>query len=88
METHGLGRESEMQATQTQQGLLSVLEARGLFFTFPMMGLVLGVWFGFFRLDLSSWNFSFHFPPCCAGHPCVGFVQKFCSGVPATERRG
>lgn len=52
-----------------------------------MMGLVFGVWFGFFRFDLSSCNFSFHFPPCCAGHPCVGFVQKFCFGMPL-QREG
>lgn len=36
-------QQREMQATQTQQGLHSVLEARGLFFTFPMVGLCL-VW--------------------------------------------
>lgn len=43
-----------MQATQTQQSLPSVQEARGLFFIFPTMvlclGLVLGGWFGFFSL--------------------------------------
>lgn len=57
----------EMQATQTQQGLPSVLEARGLFFVssdgLGFFGFAFGFWFGFFRLDLNIWNFSFHFPP-------------------------
>lgn len=52
------------------------------------------VWFygfGFFKLDLNSWIFSFLFPqhdspPSCAGCPSVEFVQMYCFGVPAAER--
>lgn len=59
-------QERVMWATQTQQVLHTVLEASELFFMFPMMSLsfhlVFGVWFGFFKFDLSSWNFSFLSP--------------------------
>lgn len=72
-----------MWATQTQQVLHSVLEARGLFFMSPVMGLsfylVFGVWFGFFKLNLNSWNFSFlspqhTFPPSLM--PMLGLCRS------------
>lgn len=62
-----------MQATQTQQSLHSVLEARGLFFMFQMLSLhlVFWVWFGFFKMDLNSQNFSFLSPPSMTFLPPV-----------------
>lgn len=72
-----------MQATQTQQGLHSVLEARGLIFMFPMMGSCL-VWT--FQIGSEQLEFQHSFPPACL--PPVldaGFVQH-CFGVPTAER--
>lgn len=54
-----------MQATQTQQSLHSVLEARGLFFMFPMMGLSLCLvfWVCFFQIGSEQPEFKLSFPP-------------------------
>lgn len=52
-----------MQATQTQQSLHSVLEARGLFFMFPMTGLSLVFWVCFFQIGSEQPEFKLSFPP-------------------------
>lgn len=54
-----------MQATQTQQSLHSVLEARGLFFMFPTTGLSLCLvfWFFFFQIGSEQPEFKLSFPP-------------------------
>lgn len=41
------------------QGVIFHVSNDGLGF----FGFAFGFWFGFFRLDLNIWNFSFHFPP-------------------------
>lgn len=78
-------QQREMQATQTQQRLHSVLEARGLFFMFPMMGLCL-VWI--FRIGSEQLEFQLSFSPACLPFPLcdAGFVQEHCFSVPTTER--
>lgn len=70
-----------MQATQTQQSLHSVLEARGLFFMFLMTGLSLCLvfWVCFFQIGSEQPEFKLSFPqhdfpPSCARRPSVGFV--------------
>lgn len=78
-------QQREMQATQTQQGLPSVLEARGLFFTFPVVGLCL-VWI--FRIGSEQLEFQLSLSPACLPFlPCFArFVQEHCFGVPTAER--
>lgn len=78
-------QQREMQVTQTQQGLHSVLEARGLFFTFPMVGLCL-VWI--FRIGSEQLEFHLSFSPACLPFLLcdAGFVQEHCFGMPTTER--
>lgn len=78
-------QQRELQATQTQQGVHSVLEARGLFFTFPMVGMCL-VWI--FQIGPEQLEFQLSFSP--ARLPFLlcdaGFVQEHCFGMRTAER--